>query len=172
MSNQRFTSERDFFSSATFMPLQGKLWIIVKDVVWFNPCWTVFDLSFDPKVLEVPNIFFKKSGFFWWNELKIYLERVDGIFIFIVNFLLTLIAPLTESFSETYFEQCQVTRNESKGRISKRVFRENTSRQIFRKTNICCPLIHTCTCAYQMVRHVSFSENLICFVFLKHPTGF
>ena len=28
---------------------------------------------------------------------------------------------------------------------------------------------HTRTCAYQGVRNVCFSENLACFVFLKHP---
>ena len=46
--------------------------------------------------------------------------------------------------------------NKTKGRISKRVFQENKARQIFRKT-------------YQGVRNVRFSENLACFVFLKHP---
>ena len=43
-----------------------------------------------------------------------------------------------------------------KGRISKRVFQENRARQMFRKTNI----------SYSLIR---FSENLACFVFLKHP---
>ena len=57
--------------------------------------------------------------------------------------------------------------NKAKGRISKRVFQENKARQIFRKTNISYPLIRTC--AYQGVRNVRFSENLTCFVFLKHP---
>ena len=46
--------------------------------------------------------------------------------------------------------------NKAKGRISKRVLQENKARQIFRKTNISYPLIR-------------FSENLACFVFLKHP---
>ena len=32
-------------------------------------------------------------------------------------------------------------------------------RKIFRKTNICNPLIRTRTCTYQDVRNVSFSEN-------------
>ena len=31
------------------------------------------------------------------------------------------------------------------------------------------PLMRTCTCAYQGVRNVHFSENLTCFVFLKYP---
>ena len=31
------------------------------------------------------------------------------------------------------------------------------------------PLIRTHTCAYQGIRDVRFSENLSCFVFLKHP---
>ena len=59
--------------------------------------------------------------------------------------------------------------NQAKGWISKRVFQENRARQIFRKTNISYPLIRTRTCAYQGVRNVLFSENLACFVFLKHP---
>ena len=58
-----------------------------------------------------------------------------------------------------------------KGRISKRVFQENKARQIFWKTNISYPLTRTRTCAYQGVRNVRFSENLACFVFLKHSFG-
>ena len=49
--------------------------------------------------------------------------------------------------------------NKTKGRISKRVLRENKARQIFRKTNM----------RIRGVRNVRFSENLACFVFLKHP---
>ena len=60
-------------------------------------------------------------------------------------------------------------KNKAKGRISKQVFQENEARQIFRKTNISYPLTGTFTCAYQVVRNVCFSENLTCFVFLKHP---
>ena len=44
----------------------------------------------------------------------------------------------------------QIVGNKAKGRISKRLFQENKARQIFRKTK-------------------NFSENLACFVFLKHP---
>ena len=53
------------------------------------------------------------------------------------------------------------------GLISKRGFQENKARQISQKTNISYPLIHTC--AYQGVTNVRISENLACFVFLKHP---
>ena len=49
-------------------------------------------------------------------------------------------------------------------RIAKRVFQENKTRQIFRKTNISYPLIRTHTCAYQKGKNVLFSENLACFV--------
>ena len=63
----------------------------------------------------------------------------------------------------------QVVGKKAKGRISKRVFQENKARQIFRKTNISNPMIRTGTCAYQGVRNVRFSENLMCFIFLKHP---
>ena len=53
--------------------------------------------------------------------------------------------------------------NKTKGWISKRVFQENKARQILRKTMISYPLIRTHTCAYQRVRNVRFSENLVCF---------
>ena len=59
--------------------------------------------------------------------------------------------------------------NKGNRRIWKRVFQENKTRQIFRKTNISYSLIRTSTCAYQGVRNVHFLENLACFVFLKHP---
>ena len=59
--------------------------------------------------------------------------------------------------------------NKPKVRISKRVFQEKKARQIFRKTKISYPLIRTRTCAYQRLRNCGFSENLACFVFLKHP---
>ena len=63
--------------------------------------------------------------------------------------------------------------------ISKLVFQENKARQIFQKTNIFHPLIRSTApaslriqsewgTAYQPVRNVRFSENLACFVFLKH----
>ena len=52
--------------------------------------------------------------------------------------------------------------NKAKVRISKRVFQENKVRQMFRKTNISYPLIGRRTCAYQGVRNVCFSENLVC----------
>ena len=60
-----------------------------------------------------------------------------------------------------------VVGNKAKARISKQVFQENKPRQIFRKTNVSYPLIRPC--AYQGVRNIHFSENLTCFVFLKHP---
>ena len=46
--------------------------------------------------------------------------------------------------------------NKAKRRTSKWVFQEKKARQIFRS-------------AYQEVRKVCFSENLACFVLLKHP---
>ena len=69
--------------------------------------------------------------------------------------------------------------NKAKGRISKRVFQENKSTPNFPKNEHFLPLIRTRTCAYQRVRNVwcayqgvrnvCFSENLACFVFMKHP---
>ena len=44
--------------------------------------------------------------------------------------------------------------NKAKGRLSKRVFQENKTCQIFQKKNISYPLICTHTCAYQGVRNV------------------
>ena len=46
------------------------------------------------------------------------------------------------------------------------VLQENKAQQIFQKTNIPYPLIPTRMCAYQGVRNVRVSENLLCFVFL------
>ena len=68
---------------------------------------------------------------------------------------------------------CQFVGNKAKGQISKRVFQENKGRQILQKTNISYPLIRTKrrispTCAYQGGEMFIFSENLTCFVFLKH----
>ena len=65
--------------------------------------------------------------------------------------------------------ELQIVGNKSKGQFSKRVFQENKTRQIFRRTNMAYPLIHVRTCAYQEVKYVCFSENLMYFVFLKHP---
>ena len=64
---------------------------------------------------------------------------------------------------------CEFIGNKPKGRISKPVFWGSKASQIFREPGISYPLIHTCTCAYQEVWNVCFSENLACFVFLKHP---
>ena len=71
--------------------------------------------------------------------------------------------------SHSHYLTASLVGNKAKGRISKQVFQENKARQIFRKTNISYLLIRTRTCAYQGVRNVRFSENLACFVFLKHP---
>ena len=54
-----------------------------------------------------------------------------------------------------------IVSNKAKGRISKRVFQEICSRQIFRKTYISYPLTRTRRCAYQGVRNIRFSENLV-----------
>ena len=56
-----------------------------------------------------------------------------------------------------------------KGESQGGCFKKTNCSQIFRKRNISYPLIRTRTCAYQGVRNVRFSENLACFVFLKHP---
>ena len=70
-------------------------------------------------------------------------------------------------WSQSFLCQCSYfVGNKAKGQISKRVFQENEARQIFRKTDIPYPMIRTC--AYQGVRNFHFSENLTCFVFLKH----
>ena len=72
-------------------------------------------------------------------------------------------------FSGFVFPQMwQIIGNKVKGQISKRVFQENKARQIFRKrTFLTTRYPHVC--AYQGVSNVPFSENLTCFVFLKHP---
>ena len=70
--------------------------------------------------------------------------------------------------------------NKAKGRISKGVFQENKACQIFRKKKrFLPPDTHTFVCvsgckkcSYVCVsggKKCYFSENLACFVFLKHP---
>ena len=59
--------------------------------------------------------------------------------------------------------------NKAKGRILKRVSRENKAGRIFQTTTISYPLIRTHACAYQGVRTIRFPENLACFVFLEQP---
>ena len=54
----------------------------------------------------------------------------------------------------------QIVRNKAKEQISKLVFQENKARQIFQKTSISCPLIHT----FQGLRNIHFLENLTSFV--------
>ena len=68
-------------------------------------------------------------------------------------------------FAISYF---YYSTNKVKVRISKWVFQENKACQMFRKTNISYTLMRTRTCAYLGVKNVCFSENLACFVFLKH----
>ena len=68
-----------------------------------------------------------------------------------------------------HLKNVQIVGNKAEGQISKWLFQEHKARQIFWKTNISYPLTRTRTCVYQGVRNVYFSENLACFVFLKHP---
>ena len=58
------------------------------------------------------------------------------------------------------FKKVDIVDNKAEERISKWVFQENKARQIFE---------NECVCMYQGVRNVCFSENLACFVVLKHP---
>ena len=85
----------------------------------------------------------------------------------------TVASKLNEEFisicTESKSSCCKFVDNTAKGQISRWVFQEKKVRQIFRKTNISYPLIHTHTCSYQGVRNVRFLENLTCFVFLKYP---
>ena len=65
--------------------------------------------------------------------------------------------------------KCDVVGNKAKGRISKRVLKENKARQISEKTNISYPLIRTGTCAYQGVRNVCFFGKFGVLCFLLTP---
>ena len=57
--------------------------------------------------------------------------------------------------------------NTAKEQITKRVLQGNKAHQVFRKTNISYPLIHTRMCAYYGVRNVlGFLENLLFCFFL------
>ena len=87
------------------------------------------------------------------------------ICIFQINFL--YFACWNIHFDFSWFYQFFI--NKVKGWISKRVFQENKAHQISWKMNISYPLVCTRICAYQGVRSNCFSENLTCFVFVKHP---
>ena len=72
---------------------------------------------------------------------------------------------VAKDFKGFRFPLLKVVGNKVKGRISKRMFQENTTPQIDRKTNISYPLIRTRTCSCQGVRHIRFSEKLTCYLF-------
>ena len=68
--------------------------------------------------------------------------------------------------------QLNIVGNKAKGRISKRVFQENKAHQIFRKTKFLTTRKHTTPNFPKnelFLINVCFSENLVCFVFLKRP---
>ena len=58
-----------------------------------------------------------------------------------------------------------------KGEFQNACFKKTKHAKFSEKMHISYSLIRTRTCAYQGVRNVHFSENLVCFVFLKHPFG-
>ena len=97
-----------------------------------------------------------------WFIISVYQWSIRGI-LWEVCLNRALLLLLQKSWVGSIY----IVGNKPKGQISKWVFEENKARQIFWKTNIPDSLI--CACAYQGVRNVRFSENLACFVFLKHP---
>ena len=84
--------------------------------------------------------------------------------VFIVNF-----EHIVSHLFLFLFLTLSVTRQN--GESQNGCFKKTKLHQISRKTNISYPLniSHTRTCVYQGVRNVRFSENLVYFVFLKHP---
>ena len=68
---------------------------------------------------------------------------------------------VNKNFKILHYANNYIVGNKTKRRISKQMFQENKARQYFRKTNI--------RCVYQGLQNVSFSKNLTCFVFWKHP---
>ena len=55
-----------------------------------------------------------------------------------------------------------------KGRLSKGVFQESKARQIFRETNISCPLIHTCSFFRKFGVLCFFETPVLRFAFLPY----
>ena len=74
-----------------------------------------------------------------------------------------------ENIIHTVFIVWYFVGNKEKNRISKQVLQENKAHRIFRKMKSSYPQIHTRRCAYHGLRNIRFLENLVCFVFLKHP---
>ena len=56
-----------------------------------------------------------------------------------------------------------------KGESQNGCFKKTKHAKFSEKQTFLTPDMHTCTCDYQGVRIVRFSENLACIVFLKHP---
>ena len=57
-----------------------------------------------------------------------------------------------------------------KGESQNKCFKKTKRAKFSEKRTFLTPrYAHVRTCAYQLVRNVHFSENLACFVFLKHP---
>ena len=113
----------------------------------------------------------------WLSKISM-LEMSSSIYKYISSFsILQSFHPKVLKMSHLHVAQprklysfkFEIVGNKAKRRISNRVFQKNKARQIFRKKNISYPLISTRTRAYQGVRNICFSENLVCFVFLKHP---
>ena len=96
------------------------------------------------------------------KKLKDWSKRRFFFFEISLNFTFYLFAV-----SGLWAKKSQIVGNKAKAWISKWVLQENKAHQIFRKTNIFYPLI--CTCVYQGVKNVCFSENLACFFFLETP---
>ena len=114
---------------------------------------------------------FNNVTFLSCNYSALKANEVDIRTIFSVSSkLINEKCPNTEFFwsvfSRIWTEFGDFVGNKAKGRISKRVSRENKVRQIFQKTNISYLMIRTRTCEYQGVRNVHFSQNLTRFIFL------
>ena len=72
--------------------------------------------------------------FIWWNNFFVKV-------LFPILFWWSLLLPKGVFASVSFFCMFVFVGNKVKVRISKQMFQENKARQIFRKTNICFPLI-------------------------------
>ena len=108
-----------------------------------------------------------------WRKLTIKTTFIIAEFeqVFVLFVLLIVTAFIVLSASQFSLDICFTRKsyffgNKAKGKISKRWLRENEARHFFQKTNIFNPQICARFYACQGIRNNSFSENLVCFVFL------
>ena len=101
------------------------------------------------------------------------------MFDWVLNTLLTIFNDKNlQTWTNTYFRQCSVSEESSsvirqKGKSKNECFKKTKHAKFFENELFLTPDTHTYVCVSggkkSGGKKCSFSENLACFVFLKHP---